>query len=258
MVPSAPDAHRVANPPLTGISDTDARTIRLRDRTLRRRRLAARSTATEVVLADVRWYLDGRPGRAAYEAGHIPGAVFVDLDAVLADAARRRQPAAATRCPPRSASPPVWRQLGIGDGDTVIAYDDAGGVIAARLVWMLRAIGHDAALLDGGIAGLAGRGPAPGLTAPAAAGELHPGAVARRALRDDRRGREPRDDVLIDARDRGRFAGGPDPVDPRSGHIPGARNVPTREHLDAAAADRGSRAAARDLRRSRDRPRHAR
>ena len=46
----------------------------------------------------------------------------------------------------------AWPQLGIGDGDTVVAYDDAGGVIAARLVWMLRAIGHDAALLDGGLA----------------------------------------------------------------------------------------------------------
>src|SRR4051812_30710681 len=103
-----------------------------------------------VVLADVRWYLDGRSGRAAYDEGHLPGAVFVDLDRWLAahggpDAGRHPLP-----------DPEVFAEgmgrLGIGDGDAVVAYDDAGGVIAARLVWMLRVTGHDAALLDGGLA----------------------------------------------------------------------------------------------------------
>ena len=102
-----------------------------------------------VVLADVRWYLDGRSGRAAYDAGHLPGAVFVDLDRWLAahggpDAGRHPLP-----------DPEVFAEgmgrLGISDADTVLAYDDAGGVIAARLVWMLRATGHEAALLDGGL-----------------------------------------------------------------------------------------------------------
>jgi len=100
----------------------------------------------EVVVADVRWYLDGRSGREAHEAGHISGAVFVDLDAWLA--------APATRADGRHPlpDPAVFAMglgaLGIGDGDAVVAYDDAGGVIAARLVWMLRSVGHDAALLD--------------------------------------------------------------------------------------------------------------
>ena len=106
---------------------------------------------SEAIVADVRWYLDGRSGRAAYEAGHIPGAVFVDLDTVLsephADDRGGRHP---LPTPERFAG--GLAELGIGDGDTVIAYDDAGGVIAARLVWMLRAIGHEAALLDGGLA----------------------------------------------------------------------------------------------------------
>ena len=105
----------------------------------------------EAIVADVRWYMDGRSGRAAYEAGHIPGAVFVDLDTVLSephgDDRGGRHPLAT---PERFAG--GLARLGIGDGDTVIAYDDAGGVIAARLVWMLRAIGHEAALLDGGLA----------------------------------------------------------------------------------------------------------
>ena len=86
----------------------------------------------EVVLADVRWCLDGRSGRAAYDAGHLPGAVFVDLDRWLAahagpDAGRHPLP-----------EPEVFAEgmaaLGIGDDDPVVAYDDAGGVVAARLV----------------------------------------------------------------------------------------------------------------------------
>src|SRR3954449_11298582 len=102
-----------------------------------------------VVLADVRWYLDGRSGRAAYEEGHLPGAVFVDLDRWLAgpgspQAGRHPLPA-----------PEVFAQgmaeAGVGDDDVVVAYDDVGGVVAARLVWMLRETGHPAALLDGGL-----------------------------------------------------------------------------------------------------------
>src|SRR5215210_9521634 len=103
----------------------------------------------EVVLADVRWYLDGSPGRAAYEAAHLPGAVFVDLEAWLAAPA---SPEAGRHPLP---DPDVFArgmgELGIGDGDTVVAYDDQGGAVAARLVWMLRVTGRDAALLDGGI-----------------------------------------------------------------------------------------------------------
>jgi thiosulfate/3-mercaptopyruvate sulfurtransferase len=113
----------------------------------------------------------------------------------------------------------------------VVAYDDAGGVIAARLVWMLRAIGHDAALLDGGLAAwpAADLHPDSPRPRPATVFTPVPWPVDRLALIDEV---AVTDQVLIDARDRGRFGGGADPVDPRSGHIPGARNVPTREHLD--------------------------
>ena len=104
----------------------------------------------EVVLADCRWYMDGRSGRAAYEGGHVPGAVFVDLDTALT---RHADPAEGGRhpLPEPEAFAAAMGALGIGDEDTVVAYDDAGGVIAARLVWMLRATGHEAALLDGGL-----------------------------------------------------------------------------------------------------------
>lgn len=189
-----------------------------------------------VVLADVRFYLDGRSGRAAYEQGHIPGAVFVDLDTVLSepheDDSHGRHPLPS---PERFAD--GLAQLGIGDQDTVVGYDDAGGVIAARLVWLLRATGHQAALLDGGLAAWPAedlhaahprpRPPATFTPVPwprqllATIDEVaSAGAVGSHRA------------VLIDARDRERFKGGPDPVDPRSGHIPGAHSVPAREHLD--------------------------
>jgi thiosulfate/3-mercaptopyruvate sulfurtransferase len=211
----------------------------------------------EVVLADCRWYMDGRSGRAAYEGGHIPGAVFVDLDTALtrhADPAEEGRHPMAT--PERFAA--AMAALGIGDEDTVVAYDDAGGVIAARLVWMLRATGHEAALLDGGLPAWPGEletadavrepveftareWPAERLAgidevatisadAPGASG---PPDAAPTATDSGAASLRPSGPVLIDARQRERFEGEPDDVDPRAGHIPGALSVPCRENLDA-------------------------
>jgi thiosulfate/3-mercaptopyruvate sulfurtransferase len=191
----------------------------------------------DTVLADCRWYLDGRSGRAAYEDGHVPGAVFVDLDTALTSHA---DPAEAGRhpLPEPDAFAAAMGALGIGDDDTVVAYDDAGGVIAARLVWMLRATGHGAALLDGGLGAwrgelettLAVRAPAV-FTARAWPAErlatIDEVAVASQ-IPDTRVA-----PVLVDARQGERFEGEPDDLDPRAGHIPGARSVPCRENLDA-------------------------
>jgi thiosulfate/3-mercaptopyruvate sulfurtransferase len=178
----------------------------------------------DVVLADVRWYLDGRSGRAEFEAGHLPGAVFVDLDAHLAappsaEAGRHPLP-----------DPDVFAQgmgeAGIGDDSTVVAYDDAGGVVAARLVWLLRTLGLDAALLDGGLEGPLETGPA---NPTAARFTARPWPADRLAGIDELQdgGR-----ILLDARDRNRFSGEFEPVDPRPGHIPGARNLPARQMID--------------------------
>ena len=98
----------------------------------------------DTVLCDVRWYLDGRSGLEAYEAGHLPGAVFVDLDEDLTgppgpEVGRHPLPSAAAFA--RSMG-----ELGIGPDDTVVAYDDSGGMSAGRLVWMLRVLGQPAAL----------------------------------------------------------------------------------------------------------------
>jgi thiosulfate/3-mercaptopyruvate sulfurtransferase len=196
----------------------------------------------EVVLADVRFYLDGRAGRAAYDAGHIPGAVYVELDTVLSEPHEDdRQGRHPLPTPERFAA--GLAKLGIGDDDTVVAYDDAGGVIAARLVWLLRATGHAAALLDGGLAAWPAEDPHPPYPRPPASFTPVPWPQQLLATIDEVAASSEiaaasgvvaaTGEVLIDARDRERFGGGPDPVDPRSGHIPGARSVPTREHLDS-------------------------
>jgi thiosulfate/3-mercaptopyruvate sulfurtransferase len=170
------------------------------------------------VVADVRHYLDGRSGRAAYDGGHLPGAVFVDMDTVLASppsAAEGRHP-----LPDPETFAQGLAALGIGDDDTVIAYDDAGGVMAARLVWMLRALGHDAALLDGGL--LAYDGPLETETPPRPAARFTPGAWPEDRLASIDDAADPAN-VVIDARQRERFRG----------HIPGARSVPARENVGA-------------------------
>lgn len=177
-----------------------------------------------IVLADVRWYLDGRSGAAAFAKGHLPGAVFVDLDrwlAAPADPRHGRHP-----LPDPEVFAQGMRATGIGDDATVVAYDDAGGVNAARLVWLLRATGRAAAVLDGGLAA-AGEPLETGPAAPSpAAFTARPWPAERLAGID-----ELGSGVLLDARARNRYTGEFEPVDPRPGHIPGARSLPAAEML---------------------------
>ena len=181
-----------------------------------------------VILADVRSYLDGRRGADAYARGHLPGAVFVDLDADLAappSPAEGRHP-----LPDPARFAERMSALGVGDGDTVIAYDDAGGVMAARLVWMLRALGEQAALLDGGLDAYGDERETAVPQRPRASFTPRPWPAARLAgLADATSGGF----VVLDARQPERFRGEAEPIDPRAGHIPGARNVSCRENVDA-------------------------
>lgn len=179
------------------------------------------------VLADVRWYPDGRSGREAFEAGHIPGAVFVDLDADLA-----APPGVGGRHPLPSAAhfAQALGRRGIADDAVVVAYDDAGGVFAARLVWMLRAIGRDAALLSGGLTAWEG---------DLDEGPSHPSPVERvpvewpGELLADADLAASGSMVTLDGRTAERFAGAPSPLDPRPGHVPGAVSAPVGGNLDA-------------------------
>ena len=198
-------------------------------------RLALPDAAARVRVADVRWYLD-RPGagRAAYDGGRIPGAVFVDLDADLSApdgyGAPGRHP-----LPTPQAFRQRLEQLGVGSDDLVVAYDDAGGTVAARLWWMLDDLGHrgGAAVLDGGIAAWVASGRALSTKA-----ETHPPARLELNATWSRVVTRPElaarlDQVtLLDARAPERYRGEIEPVDPVAGHIPGALSAPTTANLD--------------------------
>jgi thiosulfate/3-mercaptopyruvate sulfurtransferase len=184
-----------------------------------------------VVVADCRWYLDGRSGHEAFLAGHIPGAVHLDADADLAAAPTAEGGRHPLPSPARFAA--AMGRAGIGDAAHVVAYDDAGGSIAARLWWMLRSVGVHAAVLDGGIAAWEG---------PLETGPAHP-APARFSPRPWPAERYATTDqvdpalraagaLLVDARVAERFRGEDTTIDARPGHIPGAVNMPWPENID--------------------------
>ena len=114
--------------------------------------LAARLDDPALRLADVRWYLPhlGKRGRDEYDRGHLPEAVFVDLDADLA-ASHGRGPGRHPLPAPEAFRTAMGR-AGVGPETHVVAYDDSGGSITARLWWLLRHFGHPrVSVLDGGI-----------------------------------------------------------------------------------------------------------
>lgn len=184
----------------------------------------------DIVLCDVRWYLDGRSGYDAYLEGHIAGAIWVDLAAHLSahgEPAHGRHP-----LPTAESFAASLGVLGIGPDDPVVAYDDLNGTAAGRMVWMLRVLGHDAALLDGGLGSWTGATE----TAPntRAACECPARAWPEGAFVDIDAAADAGTDpvaVLIDARGGDRYRGETEPVDPRPGHIPGAVNVPMTDNL---------------------------
>jgi thiosulfate/3-mercaptopyruvate sulfurtransferase len=181
----------------------------------------------QVILVDARWYLDGRSARDAYLQGHIPSAIFVDLDRRLSGNAGPdvgRHP-----LPDASVFAEAMSGLGIGDGAIVIAYDDEGGVVAARIVWMLRALGENAALLDGGLQIYEGPLATGSESLPPVKFSARPWPQSRLANIDE--ASDP-SRVVLDARNRDRYSGENEKIDPRAGHIPGAINVPCRENLN--------------------------
>ena len=200
--------------------------------------LAAHLDHPHVRLADVRWYLPhlGKSGRAEYDAGHIPGAVFVDLDTALA-----AQPASGPgRHPipsPESFAAAMTR-AGVGPHTHVIAYDDAGGAIAARLWWLLRYFGHQSvSVLDGGVTAWHAAGHPLSTQAPAISAQSEfvprpqPGCVVDKSVVD--RLRQDAGAVILDARAAERYEGKVEPVDARPGHVPGARSAPYSGNVSA-------------------------
>lgn len=188
------------------------------------------ASTERIVLLDVRWKLGGPPGHPEYLAGHIPGAVFVGLDTELAahgEPQDGRHPLPSTESLQAAA-----RRWGIREGDTVVAYDDNGGLAAARAWWLLRWAGlQDVRLLDGGLAAWVAAGGA--LETDDVVPE--PGDVtldAGHLATIDIDAAESYAGVLLDARAAERYAGDVEPIDPKAGHIPGAVSAPTTDNLD--------------------------
>lgn len=192
---------------------------------------------SEWVVVDCRFSLaDTERGREDYLRNHIPGAVYAHLDEHLSgpvvpgETGRHPLPEIDAFCHTLS----TW---GISNDSQVVAYDDAGGAIAARLWWMMLWLGHDAvALLDGGwplwVAG--------GYPCHSGAEKRetsvfipHPRPELAVSVSEVNRIRTDPEFRLVDAREAERYRGEVEPIDPVAGHIPGALSVPYKENLDS-------------------------
>ena len=193
-------------------------------------RLAAQRRLT---VLDVRWRLGGPPGRELYDAAHIPGAAFVDLDLDLAappgEGGRHPMPAAAD-------FEQAMRRAGVSDERPVVVYDDADSTAAARAWWLLRYFGHPSVLvLDGGFRAWTAAGypvDPPSQAYHGAIGDftVRPGHLD--LLDADGAASIARSGLLLDARAGERYRGEAEQVDPVAGHIPGAVSAPTAENVN--------------------------
>ncbi|WP_019631154.1 sulfurtransferase [Actinomadura atramentaria] len=183
------------------------------------------------VLLDVRWNLAGPPGVEAYRRGHLPGAVFVDLDRDVAG-----EPGAGGRhpLPEPAAFQDAMRRAGVRADRTVVVYDESDSTAAARLWWTLRYFGHDdVRVLDGGFRAWSGAGRPVTADEPAPeSGDFtaRPGGMP--LLDAEGAAAVAREGVLLDARAAERYRGETEPVDPVAGRIPGAVNAPTLGNVD--------------------------
>ena len=174
---------------------------------------------------DFRWYLSGKSGRTEYLRGHIPGAVFVDLEDVTGEGPGRHP------LPSRGEFEAAMRAAGVSARTRVVTYDGSGGSVAARLWYLLRLFGHPAqAVLDGGIQAWGG---------PLEEGEVEVSRGDFVAQPPDTSRIVDFEDVValggvpvIDSRAGERYRGETEPIDPKKGHIPGARNAPFTGNLD--------------------------
>lgn len=189
--------------------------------------------ATPPLVLDVRWTLAEPDGHPAYLAGHLPGAVFVDLESELSGhgaPTEGRHP-----LPDVALLQDAARRWGLRKGRSVVVYDDAGGLAAGRAWWLLTHAGLTGVrLLDGMLPAWRKAG------LPLAEGDqsAEPGDVTLRygtlpVLDLDAAAAYPEHGVLLDVRAPERYRGEVEPMDPEAGHIPGAVNAPTAGNLDA-------------------------
>ena len=179
--------------------------------------------------------VNDRYGFEAFNRGRIPGAKFVDLNRDLSGepGVRGRHP-----LPDRNNWLETVRNLGIKNNDQIVAYDDVGGMYAARFWWMMRWLGHEnVALLDGGIQQWEGKlesGENPARTTKSyySSSKMLTKLIEINELTELIQNESSTVVNLVDARPRERFAGLKEPIDKTAGHIPGAFCLPFQENLD--------------------------
>lgn len=199
--------------------------------------LAAHLNDPHIRIADVRWYLFEKDltGQTEYAKGHLPGAVFIDMDTELANPpldGPGRHP-----IPRIEIFAEAMARAGIAANTHVVCYDDRGGAMAARLWWLLRYFGHDAvSMLDGGITQWLAENrtvttETPTITRAKFVPRPRPALVVQcdqvRAMASNPR------DLVIDVRVHDRYTGKTEPIDPRAGHVPGAKNAPLAGNVNA-------------------------
>lgn len=185
---------------------------------------------------DVRWSVPGPADRDGYLAGHIPGAVFADLDAVFS-AAPGGADGGRHPLPDPAAFTAAMRALGVYPDRPVVLYDEAGAVAAGRGWWCLRYFGHpDVRVLDGGLTAwhAAGRPLAGGAEADPVVGDFTADPGGLPVLTASDAAALARSGLLLDARSADRYRGESPGWDTVAGHIPGAVSAPTTDNLDAA------------------------
>ncbi|SEE11021.1 thiosulfate/3-mercaptopyruvate sulfurtransferase [Streptomyces sp. 2112.3] len=185
---------------------------------------------TAPVLLDVRYQMGGPPGRPVYEAGHVPGAVYVDLESELASPPG---PGGRHPLPDLDVFTEAMRAAGVRADHPVVVYDGGQGWAAARAWWLLRWTGHpDVRVLNGGLAAWEAAGGALSVDqSTPQEGDFTPVPGGLALLRADDAAALARRGVLLDARAAERYRGEVEPIDKVAGHIPGAVSAPTTENV---------------------------
>ena len=199
--------------------------------------LARHLQAPDLRVVDATWYLPAqqKDGRAEYEARHIPGAVFFDIDEIADTDTDLPH-----MLPPPEKFAARVRKLGLGDGNRIVVYDQHGLMSAARVWWMFRVFGHkDVAVLDGGLPKWIAEGRPTEDRAPQPRERHFTARFNNLMVRDIGQMRDnlrSRREQVVDARAAGRFNGTEPEVWPgrRSGHMPGSFNLPYTDLLDPA------------------------
>jgi thiosulfate/3-mercaptopyruvate sulfurtransferase len=189
------------------------------------------SIPRDAVLVDTRLALTGPTGRERYDAGHIPGAAYLDVDDDLASppGLGGRHP-----LPDPELFAAALRRVGIARDSSVVAYDEGPGTAAARLWWLLRDYGHeDVMVLDGGLSAWTASGrPVSRVPVDPEPGDWTgtPGHLP--VVDADETAAVVAEGVLVDVRAAERFRGEQEPIDPVAGHVPGAVNAPLSGNTD--------------------------